>query len=430
MEIFTKSILSDRKSRAAKALDQVLKSGDAVFFYCGQPLQKPGGLDQTYPFLPHPDYFWLTGYRRPWGITCYSLSDGWTDFIKPISREESIWEGSAESLEGEDLSQFEEWLKNKNFQNIFSLGQVGESHLALVTPDFANTAIVQEKFNEVRRIKDSAEVQLIRKAGQTAARGYARLQDFIRPGVTERQIQIEFEAEVLRAGAEKFPYETIVGAGVNSAVLHAIPTLRVAQAGELVLIDGGADIHDYCVDITRVFPVDGHFSQRQKSIYDIVLAAQKEGIRLCNPGTAWIEVHRAAATIIADGLKGLNLLRGDTDNLLDSGAVSVFFPHGVGHMVGLKVRDVGGRFGSGPATSCGVRLRVDLDLEENFIMTVEPGIYFVPAIFNHPELRQKYPDQVNWAELEKWQTFGGIRLEDDILVSSKAPENLTGAIPK
>jgi Xaa-Pro aminopeptidase len=226
------------------------------------------------------------------------------------------------------------------------------------------------------------------------------------------------------------PYESIVGSGTNGAILHALPTSRVVRQGELVLIDAGADRADYCVDITRVFPADGAMSSRQKSIFELVRSAQEQGIALCRPGVEWRDVHLTAARVMGQGLCDLGLLKCGIDEAIETGAVAVFFPHGVGHLVGLKVRDAGGTPNPEPKKYAGARVRVDMPLEENFIMTVEPGLYFIEALIRDGETRQSFRDQVNFAEAEKWLDFGGIRLEDDILVTSGGPQNLTGHIPK
>ncbi len=431
MPIFEKSVIAARRQRLEEKLNSVLDDGDLVSISCGLPLQKPGGLDQTYDFLPHPEYFWLTGNRRSGGVTVYCKETGWVDFVIPVTSLEKLWEGSGEELEGQDVSGLSSWINKNQFRRHFALGQASTELKALERPlSIEEKATVQEAFNQVRRIKDKSEIELIQKTATMAAQGYSLLKKIIRPGITERQIQIEYEAEVLRAGAEKFPYGTIVGAGSNSAVLHAVPTNRQVRQGDLVLIDAGADWNDYCVDITRVFSADDNFNSRQKQIYDLVLQAQLQAIEKCQPGVDWKTVHQTAARVIAEGLKSLNLMRGETDSLLESGAISVFFPHGVGHMVGLKVRDVGGKFHQPPGQTCGIRLRVDLNLEENFIMTVEPGVYFVQALLGDSETRRKFQDQINWAEAEKWSDFGGVRIEDDILITAKGPQNITQLVAK
>jgi len=431
MNLFDPKTIAERKRRASVALNSVLTDKDLVLICCGEPQQKPGGLDQTYPFLPHPDYFWLTGYRRAFGVTAYTKAEGFQDFVKPVAFEETLWEGSIESPQGKDLSQLNPWMSKNQFQRVFVLGQAHPQTLSLSRGSGPESQLqIQEAFNQARRAKDAAEVDLVRKAARIAHQGYKKLKDFIRPGVTERQIQLEFESEVLRAGAEKFPYDTIVGTGTHSAILHAIPTDRVVQEGDLVLIDAGVDLQDYCVDITRVFSANKKMNQRQKDIFDIVHKAQAESIAQSTVGTEWHDVHRTSAQIIAEGLKNLGILRGETQGLLESGAISLFFPHGVGHMVGLRVRDVGADVTKKPRTCCGVRVRVDFPLQESYLMTVEPGLYFIQTLLDQPSSREKYRDQVQWSEVEKWKDFGGIRLEDDILITAQGPENLTGFIEK
>lgn len=436
MKIFDTATLQARRERLAIALNAQITEADLVLFFAGEPIQKPGGLDQTYPFLPHPEYFWLTGLRRPSGVLAYNRGEGWVDFVQLPTLSEKLWEGGGDDdITGVDISKFEAWLKRAPFQRIFALGQVSASlktqlrSLGLV--EEANLQMqVQELVNRARRPKDAAEIALIKKVAGMAESGYRKLTSVLRPGMTERELQIEYEAEVLRSGAEKFPYDTIVGSGVNAAVLHAIPTQKRIGENELVLVDAGADLFDYCVDITRTFSSSGAFTSQQRDMYGLVLKAQLAAIETCRPGVEWRRVHETAARILAQGLNDLGLLNCDADTALASEAISVFLPHGVGHLVGLKVRDVGGIAGQPIRTCCGVRLRVDLPLEENFVMTVEPGLYFVPALLDQTEMRTRFKSEINWSETDKWRTFGGIRIEDDILIQASGVEILTAGVPK
>jgi Xaa-Pro aminopeptidase len=398
-----------------------LKDEDTVLVYSGTPIQKPGGHDQTYPFLPHPDYFWISGSRRPYGVSAYTKTEGWIDFILPVTREEKIWEGGATVIPGRDLGDFSSWMEKRNSKRVFNL---------TYESDEAEWLQIKETFNRERRKKDAEEADLVRKLAGIANAGYQRIKTNLRPGMSERQIQLEYESAVLYAGSEKFPYDSIVGAGTNSAILHAIPTARIVNEGDHVLIDAGADLHDYCVDITRVFPANGKRSDRLNTIYHLVLKAQMECIRMCTVGTHWKDVHLRAATVMAQGLHDLKILNVSAEEAVASSAISVFFPHGVGHMVGLRVRDVGGPFNPNPKKYAGARLRVDMTLEENHLMTVEPGLYFIEALINDAETRRTFGDQVNWNEAEKWLDFGGVRIEDDILVTSKGPVNLTDVVEK
>lgn len=418
--IFSKSAITERKRRTAMALNSVIKDEDTVIAYSGTPIQKPGGHDQTYHFLPHPDYYWISGSRRPYGVSVYTKTEGWIDFVLPVTREERIWEGGAEVIEGRDLAEFSVWMEKRNSSRVFNLTQ--ES-------DELEWHQIKETFSRERRKKDQEEVDLILKLASLANAGYQKLKTSIRPGISERQIQLDYETAVLYAGSEKFPYDSIVGTGSNSAVLHAIPTPRIVKENEHVLIDAGADLHDYCVDITRCFPANGKRSDRFNTIYNLVLKAQNECINMCVPGTSWKSVHLHAAKVMAAGLHDLKLLNVSAEEALATNAISVFFPHGVGHMVGLRVRDVGGPYNPTPKKYAGARLRVDMSLEENHLMTIEPGLYFIEALLHDAETRRTFGDQVNWTEAEKWLDFGGIRIEDDILVAAK-PVNLTAVVEK
>lgn len=425
MNVFDHLTIEKRRKRISEKLDAILRPDDVVIVYCGDPIKKPGGLDQTYPFLPHPEYFWLTGIRRPYGITCYDKLSGWKDFLKPVTFEETLWEGAIPFAKAETIDDFKYWLASRNPKRLIFLGQ----EVSAKEP-YAFQIEVKEAFNSVRRYKDQAEIDLIKKAAQAAQQGYQHIKNFIRPGVTEKDIQIEFEYHTLKAGADKMPYESIVGAGVSSAILHAVPTNKKVEKGDLILIDAGADIHDYCVDITRMFTADHIMTSPQQEIYDLVLRAQVASIKAAKAKTQWSEIHLISATIIAEGLKGLKIFKSEVDSIIESGAISTFFPHGVGHMVGLRVRDVGATLGQAPKPIAGINLRLDLALEENYVMTVEPGVYFVPAILESKVYHDKYKDHINWAETEKWKTFGGIRIEDDILIRKDEPEVLTAKIEK
>jgi Xaa-Pro aminopeptidase len=272
----------------------------------------------------------------------------------------------------------------------------------------------------------------MRAAARATAAGFAAVTGLLRPGVTERQLQIEIEAEFFRAGATGTAYDTIVGSGPNAAVFHFAPSARPLGPGELVLIDAGADCENYCCDVTRTYTAGGRWSAEQRDLYDVVLAAQCAAIDRCRPGAEWKDIHQQTARDLAAGLTSIGLLRGDPHTLVEEGACALFFPHGIGHMVGLGVRDAGGRLpGREPDTRPGLEnLRVDMPLQPGFVMTVEPGIYFVPALLRDRSRRETFRAQVHWELADRLLGMGGIRIEDNVLVTDGAPEVLTAAIPK
>lgn len=431
MMIFSEKTIAQRRSRLEPEWKRLLTPQDCVLVFCGKPVTKPGGLDQTYPFLPHPSYYWLSGYRRSHGVVFYSTELGWKDFILPVTKDERIWEGMEPfTFNGFDISTLPAFLKQHKFKNIIGIGQAADHFEIELTQTSTLSFSLKEKFDQCRRIKDADEVKLVRELADIANKGYEKIKSFIRPGVTERAIQIEFEAEIQRYGAHGTPYDSIVGSGTNAAVLHAIPTLKKVQDGELVLVDAGAQINDYCVDITRVFPASGKFSSQQHALYNLVLSAQTQAIAFSRIGVEWNQVHRLTAKIIAEGLISMGILKGNIDTLLDTGAIAVFYPHGVGHLVGLRVRDTGHEENVNPKVYCGARVRVDFSLKENMLITVEPGCYFIKTLINDATNREKYKEFINFEEAEKWLNVGGARIEDDILISQGAPSNLTAVVSK
>ncbi len=427
-QIFSQKSLTARQDRAAKLLKSQLPEDTLVVIYAGQPITKPGGLDQQYYFLPTPEYLWIAGNRRPGGCMCYSLSEGWVHFAKAVTTEEMVWEGAAPFCHELDISDLEVWTKRKGFKKLAIFGSGSQMNLPELSGDSMN--LVKNALDRARRPKDEEEINLIKDCAKAALAGYRHLRNFIREGVTERQIQIEFEYETFKAGSHRTPYETIVGAAERAAVLHALPTEKKVRAGDLVLIDAGADIHDYCVDITRIFYADQKPTTQQREIFEIVHKAQLKAIETARPGVEWHECHKAAAHVIGQGLIDLGLIRGSLQEILELGVVGQFFPHGVGHMVGQRVRDVGGAQLGRPARKVyGNGVRVDLPLEENFLMTFEPGLYFIEALLMQEKNREKFKDIIQYSKLDSWLKLGGIRIEDDVLIRQSGNINLTADIP-
>jgi Xaa-Pro aminopeptidase len=176
--------------------------------------------------------------------------------------------------------------------------------------------------------------------------------------------------------------------------------------------------------------VSGHFTEAQSDIHALVSDARRAAIARCGAGTEFREVHRAAALTIGSGLVELGILRGQPETLVESGAVSLFFPHGVGHMVGLGVRDAGEVLPRRePDPDAFPRLRIDLPLLPGHVVTIEPGIYFVPALLDDPETRRRHRDAVRWDRAERLLGFGGVRLEENVLITEDGVEVLTRDIP-
>jgi len=417
------SHLERRRARVAAAWD--LTDG-IVLVGAGEPVSIPGGADQVYPFLAHSEYAYLADRECVGGVTAFDPKEGWTDFAPEVTEDDRVWSGLTD-VEGTPLSRLPAWLAARRGRRVAMLG----SPLADVAADAALTAEAREALTQARRPKDEVELDRMRRAAAATAAGFAAIQPLIRAGATERGLQVELEAEFARAGGDRNAFDTIVGTGPNSGVLHFVPGRRVAREGENVLVDAGAEVGRYACDVTRTYRAgsrEGFF----RDLYQVVLNAQVRAIERCRPGVEWRDVHMGAARDMAEGLVALGILRGAPDALVEQDAHALFFPHGLGHAVGLGVRDAGGYLpGRERSKRFGLSfLRCDYPLQPGFTMTVEPGLYFIPALLKDPARRARYRDAVDWARVDGLLGFGGIRIEDDVLVTEGAPEVLTAAIPK
>jgi Xaa-Pro aminopeptidase len=419
--------LIDRRARVAAALEL----GDALLLVgAGEPIPLPEGTDQTYPFRAHAEYFYLTAQECPGGVVAFDPRAGaagtWVSFVPDVSEGERVWEGR-EQLPGASIATLEPWLTTRRGRPIAMLG----APLRGVRPDEALTARTRERFTHARRPKDSVEIGLLRRGANVTAAGYAKLRETLRPGITERELQITLETEFLRSGATRTGYNSIVGIGPHSAILHFEPSAHVAADGDFVLVDAGAEVDRYVTDVTRTYVV-GTPSAFQRDLYNVVLTAQERAIARCVAGAEWTALHLMTAVDLVDGLVSMDILRGKAESLVEQEAHTLFFPHGLGHMVGLGVRDASGVIpGRIKDERPSLRtLRMDLPLDVGYVVTVEPGLYFIPALLNDPKRRARYREQVNWNLVEQHLGLGGVRIEDNVLVTADEPENLTAGIPK
>ncbi len=398
---------------------------EVVVIGAGEPVAIPGRADLTYPFRSHSEYFYLTDRERPGGVLAFDPSEGWVDFVVPLSREELVWTGASREPGGVPASEFDGWLAARAGRPLAGLG----APLTAATASGELTGELRRGLNHVRRAKDAVELERMRRAERATRAGFRAIEPWLSPGLTERGVQIELEAEFLRHGADRPAYDTIVGSGTNSAVLHFPPSSRVLRQGDLVLIDAGAEFRGYASDVTRTYPVGGAFTPDQAALHAVVQAAGRAATQRCTAGAEWREVHRTAAAVVAEGLIDFGLLRGHPDTLFETGAVAVFFPHGVGHMVGLGVRDAGEVLPDRhPDPRSYPSLRIDLPLEPGHVVTVEPGVYFIPALLGEAETRARLHDEINWDRVDQLLDFGGIRIENNVLVTADGFEVLTGDI--
>lgn len=288
----------------------------------------------------------------------------------------------------------------------------------------------------LRNIKDKYEIAELEKAAAIGYEMHVTSMKMAHPGETERRIAGTIEGIALSHGTmPSFP----IILSQNGETLHNHDHSQILKEGRMLLTDAGAETTThYASDFTRTVPVGGKFSKRQRDIYQIVLDANNLATAAIKPGVKYQDIHLLAAKVIADGLKSLNIMQGDTAEAVRQGAHAMFFPHGLGHMMGMDVHDMEGlgednvgydeetkriqQFGT-------AYLRLGRKLEPGFVLTNEPGIYFIPALVNLWKQEGKFKEFINYSEVEKYLDFGGVRLEDDILVTETGYQLIGKRIP-
>jgi Xaa-Pro aminopeptidase len=287
----------------------------------------------------------------------------------------------------------------------------------------------------LRLTHDAAALVELRKAAAVSVQAHKAGMAATPQAKLEAEVRAAMEAVIIGQNMTT-AYNSIVT--VHGEVLHNYHYHHPIQPGDLLLADVGAETETgWAADITRTWPVSGKFSSTQRDIYDIVLAAHDACIQEIAPGVEYAEIHLLAATVITQGLVELGILRGAIEKLVKIDAHSIFFPHGIGHLLGLDVHDMedlgdlaGYEAGRNRSNRFGLNyLRLNRPLRPGMLVTIEPGFYQVPAIINDPKIRSQYQYSVNWEKLEQFADVRGIRIEDDVLVTESAREVLTAALP-
>ena len=445
----TTALVTERRERAAARWD--LDRG-VVLVPAGLMLPI-AGTDQFHEYHAHPEHRYLAGVGQPGGVLAFDAGEGWTLFVPQPEAAQRVWTGDGPSLAAVgDVSGLARVRAAPGLGA--GVGRRGGEPVAVIGNDdltlrageygveswnsleFATDEDENERLRtvvaELRRAKDANELALMREAAAATHRGHMAGLGKARAGMSERALQIEIEVEFFRAGAERTAYGSIVGGGPNAATLHFAPTAREFGEGELILVDAGAEVGGYASDVTRTYPVGARFEGVQRDLYQLVLDVQERGIAGARPGVEYKDLHLAASVEIAQGLTDLGLLRGNAEGLVERDAPALFFPHGLGHMLGLATHDAGGCLeGRAPSDRPTLRyLRADLPLQPGYVVTIEPGIYFIRALLEDADLRERYRNDVDWGRVDGLLDFGGIRIEDDVLVTEDEAEVLSAATPK
>ncbi len=278
---------------------------------------------------------------------------------------------------------------------------------------------------ELRSKKSPQEIEAIDKACDIGYLMHTKAMELCREGVTEKYIAGQMDGIAL-SYAQGVSFPTICTQ--HGEIMHGMPKNAPLTRGRLLLCDAGCELDDYCSDNTRTMPVDGTFTTQQREIYQIVVDGHDLALQMAKPGVKWMDVHYAVCTLTATRLKELGLMTGDVREAVDAGAHALFMPHGLGHMMGMDVHDMEGLGQTYVGFNDDVPPRLDqfgIDalrmgraLEEGFVISDEPGIYFIPALIDDWRRKGLHTDFIDYGKLESYRDFGGIRIEDDVLITS------------
>ena len=416
---------SFHQERRAAVRNKMPMNSVAIFF--ANP-ERNRSNDVDYDYHQDPNFYYLTGFNEPNSVLLIykdsiSVSDKFIHeilFVPVREKSKEIWNGRRAGIEGAKIISgvstvfyAEDFLKRSSLFSDTSIRILHlKMHKGIVNDknDNADLFELDEAFKNVidsktdrgdgftlnkimqdlREVKTDEELRLMKQAVTMTCKGFLSMMKNASPGMTEYQIQAIGEYEFKKSGAETFGYSSICGSHENSVILHYTSNRRTMNDSDLILLDMGAEYHGYTADVTRTIPIGNKFTTEQSIIYELVLKAQEAGIAACVKGNPFTDVHKAATAVIAEGLVKLGI----TKSLSES---DKYFMHGTSHFLGLDVHDPGSR---GP-------------LKSGSVITVEPGIYIEENSDCDP----------------KWWNIG-VRIEDDILITDKGPENLSESAPR
>ncbi len=432
-------------SRRAK-LKELVKNGIIILFGNNEsPCNYPS--NGYYPFRQDSSFLYYFGLNRDGLVGVIDIENNTETLVgNDIDIEDIVWYGSVDSVRDmADRVGVAETAPMKSLKTICNdaMRQKRRIHflppyrydiklqifdLLGIHPGQQKESASMELINAVVKMRSTKEQQEIEELERAATIGYKMHTTAMRltkPGLTEKYIGGQVDGVAHSYGA-MVSFPTIFSQ--HGEIMHGNPSMAVLESGRLALCDAGAEtINNYCSDNTRTYPVNGKFTQRQLEIYSIVEACHDYVLDVAKPGVKYMDVHFAVCRLMTERLKELGLMKGDTDEAVAAGAHAMFLPHGLGHMMGMDVHDmenldqinVGFDEETRPrldqfGTNC---LRMGRRLEEGFVVTDEPGIYFIPALIDDWKASGHCAEFLNFDKIETYKDFGGIRLEDDVLIT-------------
>ncbi|XP_077278308.1 dipeptidase C isoform X2 [Temnothorax americanus] len=414
--------------------------------------------DINWPFRQESYFQWAFGVEEPGCYGAIELAKGTSLlFVPRLSPEYAIWQGKLHTLDDfkeryavDEVYYTDEiasvLLKKDAKYMLLLSGENSDSRLVKPQADFdgikkipGDNEVLHAEIAELRVTKTPEEIEVMRYVVKISSEAHKAVMRSVRPGMPEYKAEACFLNYVYAVGGcRHVSYTCICGSGHNSSILHyghaGAPNAKVIQDGDMCLFDMGGNYCGYAADITCSFPANGKFTEDQKLIYNAVLKARDAVIKAAKPGVSWPDMHLLANRVMLTALKEGGLLVGDVEDMIKEGLNEIFQPHGLGHLLGLDVHDVGGYLGypSGRSliperpTAPGVRkLRTARKLEAGMVLTVEPGCYFIDTLLDQALANPEQSKFLVKDQLQRFRGFGGVRIEDDVLITETGVENLT-----
>lgn len=413
----------------------------AIIFIKGGTTSYKYNTDTDLPFRQESNFLYLTGIFEPDFACAIDInSEEYTLFSPKRDTTYAVWHGYITSQEtykrlyepdvmayNEDL---ESYLKKKNPEVVYCLNEAQAAEIAKLGYK-TNHESLSAALADCRVNKTEWELERMRFANQVTSKAHSLVMQQVKAGMKEYQVKGLFESVGIEHNMFQQAYNGIYAAGKNAAILHYQGREDELKHGELFLIDAGFEYLGYAADITRTFPVSSTFTDAQAGLYQACLDAHQASIAAIKPGVKMEDLHYLASSTILKGLKEMGLVVGEVEDLMDANVFALFFPHGLGHLLGLDTHDVGGyKKGVERIDRPGIRyLRVRRELEAGMVITIEPGVYMIPALLKPAFSDEKYKKFLVKSKIESLLNVGGIRIEDDIAVSETGYENLS-SVPK
>ncbi|KAK6200525.1 X-Pro dipeptidase [Scheffersomyces amazonensis] len=414
------------------------KAESSVFFISGEDNELIQYSDQNKPFRQNRYFFYLSGCPIPGAHVVYQPQrDHLTLYLPNIDWDDVMWSGLPLSLEQ---------AKEKFDVDEVKYAETLEADLAIINFNLLTTDINKSniKFasilkegdkdlfyamDEARLIKDDYEIELMRHAAKISDNCHLAVMSAVPIETNETHIHAEFMYHAIRQGSKYQSYDPICCSGPSCSTLHYIKNDdEITPDKRSILIDAGAEWDCYASDVTRCFPINGDWTKEHLEIYNIVLKMQKTALGLIKPGALWDDIHLTTHKVLIEEFQKLGIFKSEfsVEELFESKVSARFFPHGLGHLLGMDTHDVGGYPNYSDPDPLLVYLRIRRPLKAGMVVTDEPGVYFNPFLLEDTLKDPSKLKYINKEILDKYWYIGGVRIEDDILITETGYENLTG----